>query len=255
MGSKSLKIGIVGYGRMGKEVEAVLASRGHTVAFRCDPGPGADITVLNKTVLSNIDGVIEFSLASGVVANAGFYAAAGIPAVVGTTGWEGSRNKVQEIVESSGIGYLYGSNFAVGAHLFFRLAAHAASMIRDIPEYDIMIHEFHHKNKADSPSGTALTTAEHVLRNLPRKTTVQTNSLDRPIRSEELHVTSTRGGSIPGIHTVLLDSLADSIEITHSARSRQGLATGSVLAFEWLLGKKGFINVEQFMSDLLGPVS
>jgi 4-hydroxy-tetrahydrodipicolinate reductase len=135
--------------------------------------------------------------------------------------------------------------------LFFRLVEQAAASIRDLPEFDVLLTEWHHKLKKDSPSGTALTTAGRILGALPRKTALVTDRLDRAIEPHELHVASVRGGSIPGIHQVLLDSAADTVEITHTARSRAGFALGSVLAAEWLVGtgRKGFLSVDEFARE------
>jgi len=134
----------------------------------------------------------------------------------------------------------------------FAIVARAAELIKPFDDYDIMVHEFHHKLKVDSPSGTALSIANLILDKLPRKTTIQSQALDRAIHPEELHVSSTRGGSIPGIHSVLLDSVADTIEITHTVRNRRGLALGSVLALEWLEGKTGCFRVEEFFASVIG---
>lgn len=256
MANSRLKIALVGYGRMGQEIETILVERGHAVAARFDTQamPGVD-TLLSPEKLAGLDGVIEFSLPGAVAANAAVYAQAGVSVVLGTTGWEKDRDTVRALVEKAGTAYLYGSNFSVGVHLFYRLTAKLAALVDGQDQYDIAIHEFHHNKKADSPSGTALSAAEHVLAHCSRKTAIQADALrDRPIRPEELHVSSTRLGSIPGTHTVFADSLADSIEITHTVRSRRGLALGSVLAMEWLQGKRGFMEVSAFMSDVLGPV-
>lgn len=248
-----MKVVLVGYGRMGKEVEQILVERGHQVALRVDSTPGlADAAKLEAPMLRGVDGVIEFSLTAAVRDNAAVYAAARTPAVVGTTGWESQRDEIRGLIAAAGGAYLHGSNFSIGAHLMFALVARAAELIKPFDDYDVMVHEFHHKLKADSPSGTALSIAELILDKLPRKTAIQTQALDRPIRPEELHVSSTRGGAVPGIHSVMLDSLADTIEITHTVRSRRGLALGSVLALEWLVGKTGFYRVEDFVASLMG---
>ena len=234
---------------MGKEIEQILLARGHQVAVRVDPTPGAgDVEALQTNILKGIDGVIEFSLPQAVLGNAKIYAQTGVRAVIGTTGWEAERDAIESLIRGADGTLLYGSNFAIGAHIMFALVARAAELIRPFEDYDIMVHEYHHKFKKDSPSGTALSIAKVITDHLPRKTTIQTESLDRAILPEELHVSSTRGGSIPGIHTVTLDSVADSIEITHNARSRQGLALGAVLAMEWLQGKKGIYKVEDFVA-------
>ncbi len=240
---------LVGYGRMGREVENILTARGHQVSQRVRrTAHEGQPTVVTPELLSGADAVIEFALPENVLARIGAYAAAGVPAVIGTTGWESSREAARSAVESANGSVIYGSNFSLGAHMFFQLAEQAAKMIADLPEYDIMVTEWHHKLKKDSPSGTALSTAERILRNLPRKTAVQTEKLDRVIRDEELHVASVRGGSIPGIHQILVDSAADTVEIRHTARNRTGFAHGAVLAAEWLAHhpNAGFLEVEEF---------
>ncbi len=247
---KAMKILIVGYGRMGKEVEKVCIARNHTVTARIDPF-GGDFEELSIETAKQADMAIEFSLPDAVPANAKLYAAAGINAVVGTTGWLERLDAVKETIAKGKTGYLYGSNFAIGAHLFFKLVALASRLTNKLPEYDILGYEIHHKKKKDSPSGTAKSTAEVILANSDKKDTLVTDKLDRAIAENELHFASLRGGSIPGIHTVLLDSDADTIEITHSARSRVGLALGAVMAAEWLHGKKGLYTVDDFINETL----
>jgi 4-hydroxy-tetrahydrodipicolinate reductase len=159
---------------------------------------------------------------------------------------------VEKTVLTGNIGYVYGSNFSIGAHIFFRLVALASKLTDGFPEYDIMAYELHHKMKKDSPSGTALSTAKIVLDNSTKKDTIVTEKLDRAIAPNELHVASIRGGEVPGTHTVLFDSAADTIEITHRVRSRNGLALGAVIAAEWVIGKKGFFTIEDFIKETLG---
>ena len=250
-----MNILIVGYGNMGKEVEKALLSRGHKVAGRIDISGTGDAAELNDTWLTKCDGIIEFALSDGVLANAEAYSKAGKPAVVGTTGCFDYLPAIKSMVEQKGGAYLYGTNFSLGAHMFFRLAESAASFVNDLQEYDFMLHEYHHKKKKDSPSGTALTAAERILKASTRKDRAVTTALDRAILPNELHVSSTRGGSIPGIHTFTLDSDADTITIEHSARSRQGFALGAVQALEWLEGRTGFLTVDSFIDDLLGGIA
>lgn len=243
---------IVGYGGMGREIERILYERGHAVSGRVDPAGGAGIErQLDMKLLEKSDVAIEFAQGSGVVGNARAFAEAGLPAVVGTTGWDDRRSEVKRIIEEKQGTYLWGSNYSIGAHLFFNLVERAAALINAVPEYDIMLMEAHHNRKQDSPSGTALTTARKILEANERKKRIVDTKLDRRIESDELHVASLRGGSIPGIHTVYLDSPADTIEIRHTARSRGGFALGAVMAAEWLPGKKGFLSVEDFIGDLL----
>ncbi len=246
-----MKTLIVGYGRMGKEVEAVLKVRNHAIIGRIDAQEGVgDTTNLSDELLAKTDVVIEFSLPQAVFANAVRYAAAKKPAVVGTTGWEADREKVKQAVLAGGSAYLWGSNFSLGAHIFFFFFEKAARLIDPFPEYDIMAYELHHNKKKDSPSGTALTLGKKIVENCTRKKRIVTETLERQIEADELHIGSVRGGSIPGTHTVLLDSLADTIEITHCARSRAGFALGAVLAAEWIREKKGFFSVEDFIKDI-----
>ena len=247
-----MKVLIVGYGSMGREVENILTARGHEITGRVDPqAPEADAEGPTAELLGISDAAVEFSLAGAVFNNVRSYGESGTPAVVGTTGWEKSREEIRTLVEAGKGSLLWGSNFSVGAHIFFALANRAASIIDGIPEYDIMAYELHHSRKKDSPSGTALKIGEGILANCSRKKRIVTDKLDRRVDPEELHIASVRGGSIPGIHTVFLDSPADSIEITHTARNRSGFALGAVLSAEWLQGRTGFYQIEDFIQELV----
>lgn len=242
---------IVGYGRMGCEIERILIERGHSIAGRVDPSGSGDYSELTAAALAEADSVIEFALPASIRTNAELYAEAGVPAVVGTTGWDSRRDEIRECVKQKGGTYLWGSNFSIGAHMLFILAEKAAALVNSAPHYDIMVNEYHHKLKKDSPSGTALTLAEKILNISNQKNEIVEETLKRAIKPNELHVGSVRGGSIPGTHTVTLDSDADTIVITHTARNRGGFALGAVLAAEWLQGKKGFFRVEDFISESL----
>jgi 4-hydroxy-tetrahydrodipicolinate reductase len=238
---------------MGREVERALAERGHSVTARIDAAAGrGDAPALTPEIVSKADVAIEFSTADSVAANARLYTRLGLSAVVGTTGWQAKLDEVAGLVAGSSIGYLHGSNFSIGAHLFFALVGRAARLIDPLPEYDILSWEVHHRRKKDSPSGTALSMAKVITSASSRKKRIVTERLDRPIAADELHVASVRGGEVPGIHTVLLDSLFDTVEITHSARSRGGFALGAVRAAEWITGRKGMFTVDDFITDLLG---
>jgi len=247
-----MKVAIIGYGGMGREVEKVLRARGHEVSARVDTAaPDADASALTEKIAGGSDMAIEFSHAEAVLENARLYARFGLSAVVGTTGWFGRLDELKKILDGGKTGYLYGSNFSIGAHLFFALAAAAAELANPCPEYDMMGWEVHHKRKKDSPSGTALTLARIVTGRSVRKTKVVTERLDRAPAPDELHFASVRGGEEPGTHTLLLDSTYDTIELTHRARSRGGFALGAVRAAEWLGQKKGFFEVSDFIHDIL----
>jgi 4-hydroxy-tetrahydrodipicolinate reductase len=248
-----MRVVIVGYGSMGREVEKVLLQRGHAIAARIDTvQPGVDAPALTADIAGRADMAIEFSHAEAVLPNAALYAHAGLNAVCGTTGWFGKLDEVRKLVAGSSVGYLYGSNFSIGAHLFFALVAAASELANACPEYDMLGYEIHHKRKKDSPSGTALTLAKIITAKNKRKTKVVTDKLDRAPAAEELHFASVRGGEVPGVHTILLDSAFDTIEMSHSARSRGGFALGAVRAAEWLAGKRGLFEVNDFIQDILG---
>jgi 4-hydroxy-tetrahydrodipicolinate reductase len=245
-----MKALIVGYGKMGKEIESILLARNHTITARIDQF-GGDFPEITKDIALQADVAIEFSLPDAVITNAVIYADFGLNAVVGTTGWLDRIDVVKKTVIKGNIGFLYGSNFSIGAHMFFKIVALASRLCNPLPEYDIMGYEIHHKRKKDSPSGTANSIAKIILDSSEKKETIVTDKLDRAIQPNELHFASVRGGEIPGIHTVLLDSAADTIELTHSARSRSGFALGAVMAAEWLGNKKGFYTVEDFIGEIL----
>jgi 4-hydroxy-tetrahydrodipicolinate reductase len=247
-----MRIAIIGYGSMGREVEKVLRERHHEVSARVDPVQAdADARSLTQELARKTDMAIEFSQPDAVLDNARVYARLGVSVVSGTTGWHSRIDELKGIVVPSGIGYLYGSNFSIGAHLFFALVAAAADLANPCPEYDIMGWEVHHKRKKDSPSGTALTLARLITGRNERKKKVVTERLDRAPAADELHFASVRGGEVPGTHTVLLDSAFDTIELTHRARNRGGFALGAVRAAEWLAGKKGVFEVNDFIQELL----
>ena len=225
-----MKTVIVGYGSMGHEIEAVLLGRGHEVICRVDPAGNGDARELSTEILKEAEGVIEFALPGGILDNIRVYSEASVPAVIGTTGWDKLRPQAAEIVRQYGSALLWGNNFSLGANLFFDLVSRAAALINGIEDALFAVQ---------------------VLQNLDRKKSIQTETLNRAIRDDELHVGSVRGGAIPGIHQVTLDSEADSIEISHTARNRKGFALGAVRGVEWLSGKTGFFSVDDFIRDIL----
>ena len=242
---------IVGYGQMGKFVESVATERNHTIVARVDP-VSAEQSEITPGSIGDAECAIEFSVPEAAVPNARLYASLGLNAVVGTTGWYDKKEEVGERVREGGIGYLYGPNFSLGANIFFRMVAEAAAIINPFPDYDIYGYEIHHRHKKDSPSGTALKIADIILDRNTRKTNLVVDRLDRRIEEKELHFASVRGGENPGVHKVVLDSDADTIELVHSVRNRKGFALGAVLAAEWLKGQQGFFTVENFIDEILG---
>ncbi|MEI8230579.1 MAG: 4-hydroxy-tetrahydrodipicolinate reductase [Candidatus Peregrinibacteria bacterium] len=240
-----MNIAIVGYGSMGKEVEAQILKRGHTVAWIAD-----DAAALKNSLGTPADCAIEFTAPHQTVTNIELLAENCFNVVVGTTGWYEELTTVRAIVNRTGVGVLYSPNLSIGVHLFWDIIAHAAKLINPVDNYDVFGHEYHHAKKADAPSGTALETAKIILRNFPRKQRIVTTLSESPIKPEELQFSSTRGGNVPGTHSVYFDSAADTIEITHTARNRAGFTAGAVTAAEWLRGRKGIFTMADLLSDL-----
>jgi 4-hydroxy-tetrahydrodipicolinate reductase len=239
-----MNIAIIGYGRMGKLIEKEVLERGHHVAAVADPFVPAGTVIPSgarvyraigeASGLDRADAAIEFTRPDTAPGNMLALIERRIPAVVGTTGWLDRLEEIRRAVEAAGASLLWASNFSLGVNLFYRIAAYAARLADPFPEYDAGGWEAHHNRKADSPSGTARTLVELVLAQMSRKTTPVWETLDRPPGAEELHYPSLRVGSVPGVHTLIFDSPADTIEITHTARNREGFAAGAVRAAEWL---------------------
>ncbi len=249
-----MKIGIVGHGVMGELVAENAVNRGHEIGVIIDHAyENADYKNLAHLSLKDADKfdvLIDFSSPETVLENIKQACRLQKPLVMATTGWYEHLEKARKIVEKAGIGFMWGSNFSVGVNLFWQVLEQASSLLANQKDYDVFMHEFHHKRKKDSPSGTALTTAHKILANYPKKEKVITQTLDRPIAENELHVTSTRGGYVPGTHKVFFDSAFDTIEISHTARSREGFAIGAIMASEWLKDETGFYDFAKIFSKI-----
>jgi 4-hydroxy-tetrahydrodipicolinate reductase len=248
-----MKIALIGYGKMGREVESLALSQGHHIVTRIDPGvEGRTSPTISNDSLFDAEVCIEFTNPSAVVENIHNVALLKKPLVVGTTGWTENFAEVRSLVDQQGIGLVYAPNFSLGVNLFYRIAARAAELFSHFADYDVYGAEVHHRHKIDSPSGTAKKLAALVLEKFPHKKRIVTGPLDGPIAPEELHLVSVRAGESPGIHSLTFDSLADTIELTHTARSRAGFARGALLAAEWILHRKGFFSFEEILDELLG---
>ena len=230
---------------MGKEIEQVAKSRGHNIVQIIDEKGG-----LEEVNPQYIDVAIEVTTPSAVLDNIRLLSEKGINTVVGTTGWYDQLPEVKDIVNKSDIGFLWSSNFSIGVNLYFRMVEAASKLINKAEEYDVWAHEIHHHNKTDSPSGTAKTLEDILLRNIDRKTAVVEEKLDRRIEPHELHFSSTRGGPVNFAHTIGFDSEADCIKLEHAARNRGGYVLGAVKCAEWLNGKKGYYEMEDFLEDI-----
>jgi len=237
---------------MGRIVEESALKKGHTIKAIIDPtAEGATHKEINSDSLNGVDVAIEFSVPEIAIRNIELVAKEGVNLVMATTGWYGQIEKVRKIVKNSGIGFIYASNFSIGVNIFYGIVEAAARRINLIDSYDVFGYELHHNRKQDSPSGTAKSIGEILLSSIDRKKKIVEDKLDRKIKDNEIHFASVRGGDIPGTHVVGFDSTADTIELKHTARNRDGFALGSVLAGEWLNGKKGFFEIQDFMNDFM----
>lgn len=247
-----MKIAIIGYGKMGHEIERVAKLKKMEVKSIIDPNnPEAMYSEINEESLEGVDVAIDFTMPSAVVENVRRVANLGKNMVVATTGWYEHLDEVKNIVEESGIGFIYSSNFSVGVAAYLKIIEAAAKLFDKIPDYDVYGFEAHHNQKIDSPSGTAKSIGDVLIKNLSRKDKLVFDKLDRKIEPNEVHIASIRAGFIPGTHVVGFDSEADTIELKHIARSRAGFAFGALMAAEWINGKKGFYTMSDFVSELL----
>jgi len=246
-----LKIALVGYGKMGKMLAALALQHNCEVVSIIDPLWEGAHREINAQSVANADVCVDFTSPKVVVENISRLAALGKDMVIGTTGWESEKSKVQEIVESSGVGLVYGANFSIGMNLFFRIVEVAAQEIGKFADYDAYGVEYHHRQKVDSPSGTAKALAQILLDKVPSKEMPLYEMADRKIEEQELHFVSLRAGFIPGTHTVGFDSEADTIELCHRVRNRSCLAIGALKSVPWIHGKKGFYSFTQYIKEMV----
>lgn len=240
-----MKIGIIGYGKMGHLVESLALKEGHTIQAIIDPkGPHQTIS---STTLKDVEVCIDFSHPQAALSNIDKITALNIPLVMGTTGWYEHLESVKNLVETRQAAFLYSPNFSIGVNLFFKIIEEAAWLVNHFHDYDVGGSEIHHSEKADSPSGTAEAIVNILLKKIKRKTVPHYNAFDRAPKSEELHFSSLRAGFNAGMHSVTFDSPVDTITLTHQARTREGFASGAVHAAEWLKDKKGFFNMNDFI--------
>ena len=248
-----MKIALIGYGKMGKMIEQIACD--HEIAAIVDPvATGKNIVkTIGEADLDSADVAIEFSRPDQAVNNIIALTRKKIPVVTGTTGWLDRMDEVEKTVKSTESSLFWASNFSIGVNLFYKIAWYAAALADNFPEYDVGGFEAHHNKKLDSPSGTAKTLAEGVLSRIERKKKIIWEPfLDRKPLDDEIHFPSLRLGSIPGTHSLFFDSSADTIEITHTARSREGFASGAVRAAQWLITekRKGIFTIDDMLKDI-----
>ncbi|MBO5799516.1 MAG: 4-hydroxy-tetrahydrodipicolinate reductase [Paludibacteraceae bacterium] len=234
-----MKIALIGYGKMGKTIEQIAKDRGHEIVSIIDIDNLQDF---ESEAFKSADVAIEFTRPDVALGNVRKCFAARVPVVVGTTGW--NLNDVKEELEANGNTLFWASNFSLGVNIFAAVNRYLAKIMNGFPEYNVEMEEVHHIHKLDAPSGTAITLAEDILKNLDRK---QAWTKEAENSASDLAIKSIREGEVPGIHTITYDSPVDSITITHDAKSRAGFALGAVVAAEFTAGKKGLLG----MCDML----
>jgi len=242
-----MNIALIGYGKMGKEIERIASERGVTVkgVFTSSNNPGG--TGLTKQTLKDVDVCIDFSSPRAVADNIEAVVEAGKNIVIGTTGWYDKLKEVEKLVKAKKIGLLYSANFSLGMNIFYQILASAVRHFNKFDFYDAAIHEMHHRGKTDSPSGTALALGQIILQHLHSKKEMLHETTHKQMKPEQLHMTSTRVGHVVGTHRALFDSEADSIELVHTAKNRNGFALGALIAAEWLRGKKGMFTMKDVL--------
>lgn len=234
-------IALVGYGKMGKTIEGIALERGHSVGLKIDIDTVDSFTKKN---LSKCDVAIEFTGPHSAKENILKCIDAGIPVVSGSTGWLSNWNDVEEACTKKNGTILYASNFSVGVNIFFELNRKLAQLMKQQTGYSISMEEIHHTQKKDAPSGTAITLAEQILHEVPRKKNWVNEVSQNP---EELVIISKREDPAPGTHSIKYSSAVDDIEITHTAHNRNGFALGAVLAAEYIQNKKGIFSMKQVL--------
>ncbi len=230
-----MKLALIGYGAMGQLVEKLARAAGDEIGLvqtsRDASQDGAPLEIL----LNGHDAAIDFSVGTAVLRNVEACVQAGVPLVEGTTGWQENEGAVRRIVEEQNGTLVYGANFSIGVNVFYRIVAHAASLMAGLDQYEAFIEEEHHSRKRDAPSGTAL-----KLKGLIAQHT-----------KGETPIASVRAGHIPGTHRVGFDSAADQITLTHMARSCEGFAAGALMAARWIVGRKGVFEFSEVIDGIL----
>ena len=241
-----MKIVIVGYGKMGKSIEQIAENLSIPISKTINSYK--DLINYN---FKNNEIAIEFTKPSSCLKNIKTLASKGVNIVCGTTGWFKNINQIKKLVYKNNIGFIYGSNFSIGTNIFWKIIKETSLIIDKFDHYDIMGHEIHHNNKKDSPSGTALTTAQILINNIKRKKQVVINRVNRKMRPEEIHFSSSRCGNIIGKHEIIIDSPNDSIKISHTSKWNTSYAEGAIKCAKWIKNKNGFYNIINFIDDLI----
>lgn len=236
-----MKIALIGYGKMGKEIERIALSRNHTISFIGDLN-NKDFTADN---LKDSDVAIEFTQPDAVIENIHKCFSANVPIVVGTTGWYTRFEEIKQKCIDEKQTLFYATNFSIGVNIFFEINKRLAKLMDNHSGYEVSMEEIHHIHKLDSPSGTGITLANGIIENLSRKK--NWTESDRPTETE-LKIVVKREGEVPGTHIVHYESQIDSITLKHEAKNRIGFAAGAVKAAEWIQKKQGVYSMKDFLN-------
>jgi 4-hydroxy-tetrahydrodipicolinate reductase len=240
-----MKIALIGYGKMGREIEKIALEQNHKIVCIID---NENDWNLKKEQLEEADVAIDFSTPDSALGNIKKAFNMNIPLVMGTTGWYEHIPKLKNECLKKNQAFLYATNFSIGVNIFFLINSYLANLMNERNEYDVALEETHHTQKLDAPSGTAISLAKDILFNLDRK-----SSWVRKIHSQnnqhQIEIKSNRIEDKTGIHKVIYESEIDSIEIKHSAKNRKGFANGAITAAEWIVNNKGWFEFKDILFE------
>ena len=235
------RIALLGYGKMGKAIEQIALERGHEILHKIDVHNATEKKVLLK---DKLDVVIEFSQPESAFENVKFCIENEIPVVCGTTGWLNKKPEIEKLVDKKAGTFFYASNYSIGVNMFFKVNEFLSNIMNNYPAYKVEIEEIHHTEKKDAPSGTAITLAEGILRNISR---LQSWTTTKETCEKDLPINCLRISNTPGTHSVSFESEFDTIEIKHTAHTRKSFALGAVMVSEWVIGKKGSLTMDDYL--------
>jgi 4-hydroxy-tetrahydrodipicolinate reductase len=232
-----MKIALLGYGRMGKEIEKIAISRGHEIVIRKDVDDRIDITLA--------DVAIDFSVPTSAFNNITNCLNNNVPVISGTTGWLDKYDDALALCKEKNGAFIYASNYSLGVNIFFELNKQLAKMMKAVEGYNISMEEIHHTEKLDAPSGTAITLAQGIIENTSKS---NWKLGEEEISEDTIAIVAKRIPEVPGTHTVWYNSEVDTIEIKHTADSRKGFALGAVVAAEWISDKTGIFSMKDVLN-------
>jgi 4-hydroxy-tetrahydrodipicolinate reductase len=231
-----MNIALLGYGKMGKVIEAIASQRGHTIVQK--------VSSKDKDYsLSSVDVAIDFSTPNSAIDNITKCLTHSIPVISGTTGWLDNYDKIVALCHAKNGTFLYASNFSLGVNVFFELNKTLSKLMKGLPQYKVSIEEIHHTQKLDAPSGTAITIANDIIEHSEYKNW----TLENP-KYDEIGIVAKRIENVSGTHEITYESSVDAIQIKHTAHNREGFALGAVIAAEWIYGKKGVFTMKDVLN-------